>query len=384
MRVLHVISNLDPRAGGTTAAVGAIAEAQQAAGLDVAVVSTSLSDFQSVTTDRLRSVGVDVTIVEPHGRVRAARILRPILHDLIAQADVVHIHAVWEEIQHQAAAVARRLRKPYIFTPHGMLDPWSMAQSRLKKLLYFELRLRRDLNLASAVHFTDEIERDHARRLNLKSSPIVEGLIIDLSDFQPAPAPGQFRARFAAQLGDRPIVLFMSRIHPKKGLDLLIPAFASIANATNAMLVIGGPQADGYQAVVEQMSRDYGIHDRVIFPGMLNGTARATALVDADLFVLPSYQENFGVVVIEALAVGTPVIISDQVAIHRKITDSQSGEVVRTNVESLTAALLKWTNDPELRRAASQNAIRFVAEKFDRQQQAARWIWHYTQLQASQ
>src|SRR5262249_53250347 len=150
------------------------------------------------------------------------------------------------------------------------------------------------------------------------------------------------------------------------GLDILVPAFAKSASAQHAMLVIAGPDIDGYQATVEQLARDAGIADRVVFPGMIYGKDRAAALVDAHLFALTSYQENFGVVVIESLAVGTPVIISDQVNIHRQITESHAGEVLPTNVDRIADALIRWLNDRDGRHIASLRAKEFVAKNFDR------------------
>jgi glycosyltransferase involved in cell wall biosynthesis len=315
------------------------------------------------------------------------RNIKPTLRKLIPQADVVHIHGLWEEIQHRAAKLSRWFDKPYLFTPHGMLDPWSLRQGRLKKNIYLTARLRKDLDRASAIHFTDETERDVTSSLGLTPLPIVERLIIDLSDFQPPPPTGRFRALFANQLthaqGERPFVLFMSRIHHKKGLDLLVPAFAEAIKRNNdprTMLVIAGPNIGGYQATVEELVKQHGLVERVILPGMLYGRDRAAAMVDARLFALPSYQENFGVVIIEALAAGTPVLISDQVAIHRHVTEAQVGEVVTTKVEPLTEALCRWISDDTVRDAAAGRAQPYVNAHYDRLAQARRWVEHYQRL----
>jgi glycosyltransferase involved in cell wall biosynthesis len=211
---------------------------------------------------------------------------------------------------------------------------------------------------------------------------IVERLIIDLSDFTPPPERGQFRSRFAQQIGDRRIILFMSRIHPKKGLDVLIPAFANsgIGERHDAVLVIAGPDVDGYQAQVEAMARRHNVSDRVLFAGMLYGRDRAAALVDADLFVLPSYQENFGVVVIESLAVGTPVLISDQVNIHRHIAAAGVGDVIPTRVQDWSLRLELAMVDEQTRRQAASLASAFVRENYDRLALAQRWVEHYQRL----
>lgn len=366
----------------------ALIHAQIDAGLKVSVASTFGRDFESGAAERMRQVGADVHLIGPSTHVMAwHRNIKPTLRKLIPQADVVHIHGLWEEIQHRAAKLSRRLDKPYLFTPHGMLDPWSLRQGRLKKSVYLRARLRKDLDRASAIHFTDESERDLTKSLDLAPQPIVERLIIDLSDFQPPPPKGRFRALFAQQLiderGDRPFVLFMSRIHHKKGLDLLVPGFAEAIKRNNddrTMLVIAGPNIGGYQATVEAMVKQSGIADRAIFPGMLYGRDRAAAMVDARLFALPSYQENFGVVIIESLAAGTPVLISDQVALHRHVTEAQVGEVVTTKVEPLTERLSRWMKDDELRDAAARRAPVYVAQHYDRLAQARRWVEHYQRL----
>lgn len=379
MRVLHVISGLDPRHGGTTSALLALMRAQRDAGMQVGLVSTFCDWDLPDTADLIRREGFDLHLIGPATRRLAwSRQIKPTLKQLIPQFDLIHIHAIWEEIQHRAAVLSRRMNKAHIITPHGMLDPWSLSQSRGMKRIYFALRLRRDLNHASAMHFTDELERQSVSPLNLICPTFVQPLVVDLGDFTPAPARGFLRERYP-QLRDRPIVLFMSRIHPKKGLDLLIPAFAAGAPA-DAMLVIAGPDRDGYQSSVQEMIDRHKIADRVIFTGMLTGRDRAAAMADSDLFVLPSYQENFGVVVIEALSVGLPAILSDKVNIHQQITDHQLGEVIPTQVSRLTEALRGWMGDPQRRAHTSDRARQYIATHFDRLTLARQWIAHYERL----
>jgi glycosyltransferase involved in cell wall biosynthesis len=179
--------------------------------------------------------------------------------------------------------------------------------------------------------------------------------------------------------GDGPIVLFLSRVHPKKGLDLLVPAFAQAAPA-DAVLVIVGPDADGYSDQVRAMANRHSVGDRLLFTGMLRGRDRIEAFVDADLFALPSYQENFGIAVVEALASGCPVLISDQVNIHREITAGGVGVVVPTDTASVAQALAGWLGDPARRAAAAARAPAFVRARYDWQRIASRWATHYAGL----
>jgi glycosyltransferase involved in cell wall biosynthesis len=147
------------------------------------------------------------------------------------------------------------------------------------------------------------------------------------------------------------------------------------------LLVIAGPDVDNCRPTIESLMTEHAVSaDRVLFTGMLRGRARVEALVDADLFVLPSYQENFGIAVVESLAAGTPVVISDQVNICNEIRDAGVGGVVPTQVELLAREIARWMNDDQLRAEASRRAVPFVRERYDWNQIARRWVGHYESL----
>ena len=213
----------------------------------------------------------------------------------------MHIHALWEEIQHRAARVARELGMPYVITPHGMLDPWSLRQSKWKKRLYLALRMRNNLNGAAAIHYTSDIERDLAAPLRLKPPTIVEPNGVDLAEFDDLPPRGTFRAKHP-QLG-RPADRAVPRPRaPEEGAGPARPRVrAGRAEGRDA----GDRRARTPTDTPSRSARSPGstsIADRVLFTGMLRGRERIEAFVDADLFALPSYQENFGIAVVEALA----------------------------------------------------------------------------------
>jgi len=287
---------------------------------------------------------------------------------------------VWEEVQHLAARQARQLRKPLVITPHGMLTRWSLNQKWLKKRLYLALRLRRDLAGAAAIHFTTEHERQLSADLGLKVPAIVEPLGVDLSEFETLPERGMLRSRWPQLAGQR-VILFLGRIHPGKGLEYLVPALAR-SGLTDTSLVVVGPDSNGYQATIEKLIEQHGLRGRVLFTGMLRGRQRVEALVDADLFALPSQHENFGIVVVEALACGTPVVISDEVAIHSDITAAGVGAAVPLEVPAVAAELKRWVDDADLRRRAAERARPFVWERYDWNNIARRWKDHYAALAA--
>lgn len=379
MKVLHVISNIDLRAGGPATALAGLSAAQLHAGMDVRLVSSFGSNDKTDLADRLAADGIKTCLIGPvAGLFGSHPEMSPILYDAISEVDIVHIHAIWEEIQHQAARIARKLQKPYIFRPCGMLDPWSLSQGKLKKKIYMALRLRKNLNSAAALHFTTQTEADLVKPLQLTPQTIIEPNGVHLDEFEVLPARGTFRSRYP-QIGDSPTIIFLSRIHYKKGLDLLVPAFAQLPQK-NAFLVIAGPDSDGYGQEVRKLIEYHGIGERVIFAGMLYGTDRVAALADADLFCLPSYQENFGIAVAEALAAGTPVVISDQVNLQSDVLAASVGGVVPCNIDALSKELDRWLADNDLRHHASTAARAFVWQRYDWRQIAQRWLGHYQRI----
>jgi glycosyltransferase involved in cell wall biosynthesis len=378
MHVLHVISAIDPVRGGPITALLGMVQAQADAGMHVQVATTWIDGESLAAAEALRKQGIDVTTIGPcKTPLRRHEQIVPALSKLIQQTDVVDIHALYEEIQHQAARLARRFDVPYIIRPEGMLTPWSLAQSRLKKKLYMLLRLRRDLDHAAAIAFTSEAECDATAPLKLAPRSIVEPLGVDLREFQHLPAPGSFRSRHPRLVHGK-MIAFLGRIHPGKGLELLIPAFAR--TGSDETLVIIGPDSENFRARVESMISDAGITDRVIFTGMLRGPDRIAALADADLFALPSFHENFGLAVVEALAAGVPVIISNEVNLWKEIEAGGVGAVVPTQIEPLAAKLEEWLSNDALRAAAAGRARQFVSEHYDWDRIARRWEGHYAKL----
>ena len=383
LRVLHVISSLDPRAGGTVACLMGWVSALARAGVNVDLASTwSKGDDQS-NVQYLQRAGVNVHLIGP----AVPRVLSwhkdipSILTPLIEAADVVHIHALWEEIQYQAARIAQRIGKPYVITPHGMLDPWSLSQGRLKKRAYLAVRLQRNLDRAAAVHYTCQEERDLAARLGIAAPALVETLGLELSEFETLPEKGSFRLEYP-QLGNRPIILFLARLHPKKGADLLIKAFAlAFPDSPDApALVLAGPDSEGHRAELEQLAEVHHVSGRVVFTGMLRGRNRIAAMADADLFALTSHQENFGIAVVESLAAGTPVLISDQVNIHREITRGGVGVTVPLDIPTIANELRLWMADGGPRVAAAAQARKWAWDHCNWDTIAQSWIGHYRRL----
>lgn len=379
MRILHVISSIAPQTCGPAIALAGLTAALVQEGVEATIAATYRRDEGTAAAELFRRSGTRVRLIGP-ARDPLCRHpdLVPVLEELIAEADIVHIHALWEQIQHDAARLARRRGVPYIIRPCGMLDPWSLAQGRLKKRLYLRWRLRHHLDAAQAIHFTTYLEHQASAALKLRSRVVVEPNGVNLQEFAALPPCGTWRAAHP-ELGSRPVVLFLGRLHLKKGLELLIPAFAQ-AGIGDAVLVIAGPGAPGYRRHLDELIAQHLLQQRVIFTGMLTGADRIAALVDAELFVLPSHAENFGNAVVEALAAGTPVVTSDQVGLHAEIAAAGVGGVVPLVPEALASELTRWLGDVSLRRGAAARARPFVQECFDWRKIARRWVSHYEHL----
>lgn len=377
MKVLHVTSNLDPRRGGPVSALLGLAHAQAEIGLEVTIVINSAQ--HSVERGELENSGVRfIDLTPPLSLLRPSKTSLQVLAAEIRRADIIHIHGLWEEPQHSAAVLARKYNKPYLIRPCGMLDPWCFNQKRAKKQLYYWWKQKADLNGAAALHFTSEMERQGTSFLRLKTPTIIEPNGVALEKFASLPSTEIFSQQYPLVNGRRTIT-FVGRIYPIKGLDLLIPAFAK-AQIENTVLCVLGPDEDNYQATVQQLAQQCGVADKVLFTGILSGELLRSALAQADLFVLSSYHENFGNAVIEALACGTPVIVSDQVGLSHEIHQAKVGAVVPLSADALAREISRWMNDNELREAAAQRARPFVWERYNWNEIAARWKAHYQQL----
>jgi glycosyltransferase involved in cell wall biosynthesis len=374
LRILHVIPSFNFKAGGPVVALSGLACAQARAGLDVTVLTCFEQESDRDQDRVLTAANVRVEWIGPvHGALRRATNLNETVARLVANADIIHVHGLWEEVQHQAMIIARAHKIPYVITPHGMLTRWSLGQKKWKKLLYRFWRLSGDMRSAAAVHFITSQERNQSRGQYQDVKAIVEPIGIDLAEFQTLPPRGSFRGRHAIA-SQTPLIVFLGRIHPGKGLEHLIPAMPMVAGAT---LAVVGPDSSGYRASIERQIRELGIESRVIFTGMLNGADKIAALVDADIFCLPSDHENFGLAVLESLAAGTPVVISPEVAISDEIGLAEVGAVVVRQPALLAAELSRWLMDAGLRQRAAALCREFAFTRFDWNAIASRWVEHY-------
>lgn len=344
MNLLRLISSLDPRGGGPIEGARRIDTQLSRLGhrLEVACLDAPGQSWQSDYPATVHALGPAKL------GYRYSPALVPWLHANHRRFDAVIVDGLW---QYPGLAAWRALAgtdTPYFVFTHGMLDPWfkrTYPLKHLKKWLYWPWAEYRVLRDARAVLFTCEEERRLARESFwlYKANEIVTAYGTDSPpDDDDSQLANGFFAAYPETHGKR-LFLYLSRIHEKKGCDLLIDAFAQVAATDPSLhLVMAGPDQTGWAATLKQQAQRLGIADRITWTGMLQGDAKWGAFHAAEVFCLPSHQENFGIVVAEALGCGKPVLISDKVNIWREIAADGAGIVRPDSVEGTVDALRTW------------------------------------------
>jgi glycosyltransferase involved in cell wall biosynthesis len=373
MKLLRVIATLDPRHGGPSAGLRAITPALKALGHETSFVS-----LDSPKQAAAYQADAPVHAVGPsYGGYAYAPRLESWLKENAAKYDAVFVHGLWQYHGRAVRAALRGGSTPYFVFPHGMLDPWFRTAYPLKhakKWIYWQLCERHVLHDAAAVFFTCDEERRLAR--TTFQAYHCREQVVAYGTSGPGPAALQQARAWRdsmPDLNDRPFWLFLGRIHPKKGVELLLKAYGAHAAATNdpvPALVVAGPCSDGsYRAELERIIATLPATCRVIWSGMLEGDQKWGALRSAEVFVLPSHQENFGIAVVEALAAGTPVLISRKVNIWAEIEQAGAGMADTDNVEGTLRLLNRWT---ETRMAERYKMRAAAAELFNQRYEIGR------------
>lgn len=330
---LQVLPHLDPVYGGVSAAVPKLAR-ELASRESMAVRVAAFCSADEVRPANLQVSDLSIWPLERSAWAFSAELRRQ-LGALVASSDGVHIHGLWESSTLIAAAAARKAGVPYVLSAHGMLEPWALANKRIKKALYAAAIEHRNVEGAACLHALTHAEALDYRRFGY-TGPIA--IIPNGIEADSSADPALFIARYPQAKGKR-LLLFLGRIHYKKGVDLLMKAWGEIADLyPDALLVLAGPDSEGTLAQAMQTMTDLDLQDRVLFTGMLNTPMKWSALAGASYFVLPSYSEGLSVAALEAMSMGVPLIVSEQCNLPQ-IARSGAGWQVQTTVHSLALAL---------------------------------------------
>lgn len=359
LKILRVISTVNPQAGGPINGLLNSTELLITKGHLVEVLA--LDDPESSWIETFR-----YPVHTFKGKLASLQYNRQFsmwLSEHVTDYDVVIIHGLWQYHSYKTAQKCVEFNVPYVSFVHGMLDPWFNRENRLKQLkksLYWAFFERHNINNASKVLFTSNEEQSLAR-LSFKPYAANEQVVAYGSQL-PEMSEEEVKAYFFKQhpfVKGKRFALFLSRVHPKKGIDLLIEAIAKFTELpSDFVLVIAGPVSDAYKKQLTDLSNKLGVSGKILWVGMLQGDDKWGAFYAADVFILPSHQENFGIVVAEALSTGTPVLISNKVNIWREIKASGAGFVENDSVTGASQLLTKWFALSEAGKEAMQkNAL---------------------------
>ena len=343
MKVLHILPSVDPKGGGPMEGVKQYGHRFEELGHHVDVLTLDDPTAACVAEYPLKVHALGPAL----GSYRYSAMLASWLEKHAKDYDTIIINGLWQYHGFGAWRVLHRMKIPYFVFTHGMLDPWfkhTYPLKHLKKWLYWpwaEYRLLRD---ASAVLFTCEEERLLARQSFWLYK--VREAVINYGTGTPPQNAEALKALFYAsypQLKNKRVLLFLSRIHEKKGCDLLIAAFAKVANEdANLHLVMAGPGHADLLDALKTQAQSLNIANRMTWTGMLQGDLKWGAFYASEAFVLSSHQENFGIAVAEALGCGLPVLISNKVNIWREIESDGAGIVNTDTLEGTEKTLRQW------------------------------------------
>ncbi|HEX6164104.1 MAG TPA: glycosyltransferase [Vicinamibacterales bacterium] len=363
MKLLHVVASYLPamRYGGTIVSVHGLCRALAARGHDVHVYTTSVDgpgDSPVAHNAPVDVDGVKVWYFQSRSlrRIYYAPALRSMLHESAGGFDVIHTHAIYLWPLWTAAREARRAGVPYVVSPRGMLEKDLIERkSALWKAALIAFVERTTLEGAAAVHVTSRREAEQAEAFGFRLNRVAEipnGVNLDRDDGSTSPA-------IFAATGGSPYVLFLGRINWKKGLDRLIGAMTF---APRVRLIIAGNDEEGYRSRLEGLAARYGIADRVTFTGPVHGGDKTALLEGARALVLTSYSENFGNVVLEAMAAARPVIVSREVGLADLVESSRSGVVTDGSAQHLGEAIARLVGDAKAGEAMGRNGQSAAAQ----------------------
>lgn len=348
MRILEIIGSVDPRDGGAIEGLLRQSSVRARRGLETHIASLDGPEAPWVRDCPVKTFGLGSGTRSfrglPWQRYGYAPRLAPWLREHVTAYDIVVVNGLWNYTSLASRRVLPASPVPYVVFPHGMLDPWFRSSNPVKHTAKQMLWLVSEgplLAHARAVLFTTEAEM--ARAENAFRPYHVRGRVVGYGtadiEGDPRVQEAAFRGALPAIAG-KPFLLFLGRIHPKKGCDILVEAFARVASAHPELhLVVAGPDPDGLRSAIEPVAQQAGVAERVHWPGMLSGDVKWGALRACKALVLPSHQENFGVVVAEALAAGRPVLLSNQVNICGEVRAAGAGMVCTDDVDGTTRML---------------------------------------------
>lgn len=375
MKVLHVIPSISPALGGPTQVVLNLVKSLRHNGVDAEVVTTN--DNGATLLDvplfqRTEYEQVPVWFLPRFSPPMKEFIFSPTitrwLWQNVRNYDILDNHYLFSYAPTCAGAIARWQNVPYTVRTMGQLEPWALEQSKQKKQIYSLLIERRNLQKAAAIHCTSAGEAEDVRNFGIKTSTVTIPLGVNPSEVIPD-AIQKLHKKYGIS-EQTPIILFLSRLHYKKRPDLLLNALSQLkvnsssSTSPNFHLIIAGSGEETYITYLKDLVQSLDLSKSTTFAGFVTGIDKEILLQGSDIFVLPSFSENFGIAVAEAMAASLPVIITPGVQIAPEIAQARAGRVVNGEVEALSFAISELLESRNLRAELSENGKRLVKERY--------------------
>lgn len=338
IRVLHIIDRLDKRLGGSVSATLGVCKYLALAGVEVeAAGSVGPNDELDHLEREYFGFKTHLFARSFPARYANSAAFSQWLPGVLKEYDLVEIHAIFSAFTLNAAHICRQMGKPYVVRPHGSLDPFDLKKHALLKKIVGPFLIRPLLESSSAVLLTALLEAERLETYGARVRKVVLPLPVPLS--AEIGNRDQFRRRHGIPANAR-VVLFMSRIDYKKGLDFLIPAIGRLRREIPELwFVLAGAGDAAFVAKVRRWLVDHGVSPITSEVGFLSGTEKLDSLAAADIFALPSLNENFGIVNVEAMHSGLPLLVSSEVYIHSEIAEAKAGIICYPNIDSVVAKL---------------------------------------------
>ncbi|MDZ8052254.1 MAG: glycosyltransferase [Aulosira sp. ZfuVER01] len=369
MKVLHVIPSISPKLGGPTQVVLNLVRALREEGINAEIATTNDDAETLLDVPFYECVEYKELPVWFFPRAAQMKAFLPSfsfsrwLWQNIKHYDILDNHYLFSYLPSCAAIVAQCQQVPYTVRTMGQLTPWALAQSKLRKQVYSALIERYNLDSAAAIHSTSIGEVEDAIQFGVKSPKIGLPLGVHLPTLIP---DAKYQLRYRYNISDEtPIVLFLSRLHYKKRPELLIQAMGMLAEQQQKFhLIIAGSGETAYVKSLQQIVASLNLTAQTSFVGFATGHDKDLLLQGSDLFVLPSYSENFGIALAEAMVAGLPVVTTPGVQIAPDIAQAKAGIIVDGELETLQVAIANLLNAPQLRDELGQNGRLFALKQY--------------------
>lgn len=354
MKTLHVIPSIHPRYGGPSKAIIEMCEALSKVGVECDIATTHFSGETKILARETRVYSFKAS----SGEYKFSLGLYLWLKKNIKNYDLVHIHSVFCFPTFIAARIASQNKVPYILRTIGQLYPWVLAnRSSFFKKIYLGLIEKKTIDMARFLHFTTEDEKNSIGvKINNKKN-----FVLPLGVNIPKKIHKTKFEEFFPELKNKKILLFLSRIHPKKGLELLLNSFDK---KTDLTLVVAGSGNEEYVSKIKRIAQKLNIKNQVKFTGHISGKRKLALLQNSVAFILPSYTENFGISVVEAMASGVPILISKNVGLSDDIEKNEAGITFNLDINSIRKSIEKIKNNGKILKM-KKNGLKLVQEKYN-------------------